>query len=167
MASQEKTKETHGIEQASSSPVSETSPVGGVTGQSGKLTPLPDGRTYASNGLLSDKQHGGQREHGGQQEHDVHDTYVGDGSPVTPSWKTIVRRTLDWTPRPSRYDVNNPPEFTVWLNVLFALVSDFPVLGCRPSITDNGAQGIMFHGIKSLLQPSYSQQDSRNIQSQL
>lgn len=128
MASRGKTTQAHGIEQACSSPVSETSLVGGVAGQSGKPTPSPDGRADTSNGLLSDKQHDGQHEH------DVHDIHVGDGSPEKSSWKAVVRRTWDWTPRPSRYDVNNPPEFTVWLNVLFAFVSNLPVLGYHPSI---------------------------------
>jgi len=37
-------------------------------------------------------------------------------------WKRIWNHPL-WTPKPARYDVDNPPEFTVWINILFAFVS--------------------------------------------
>lgn len=34
-----------------------------------------------------------------------------------------VRRLWNWKPRPARYDAENPPEFTIWLNMLFGFVS--------------------------------------------
>ena len=36
-------------------------------------------------------------------------------------WGTILR-LWNWKPKPARYDVKNPPKFTIWLNLLFAFV---------------------------------------------
>lgn len=35
-----------------------------------------------------------------------------------------IRRAWNWIPPPARYDPENPPKFTIWLNVLFGFVSD-------------------------------------------
>ncbi|KAK5658269.1 hypothetical protein OQA88_2244 [Cercophora sp. LCS_1] len=38
-----------------------------------------------------------------------------------------VWRLWNWIPPPARYDVENPPKFTLWLNILFAFASCFTV----------------------------------------
>ncbi|KAK3897602.1 major facilitator superfamily domain-containing protein [Staphylotrichum tortipilum] len=42
-------------------------------------------------------------------------------------WATRLRRAWNWKPKPARYDPANPPEFTLWLNVLFGFASCFTV----------------------------------------
>jgi hypothetical protein len=34
-----------------------------------------------------------------------------------------IRRALSWTPKTCRYDPENPPKFSIWLNLLFSFVS--------------------------------------------
>ncbi|KAK0715584.1 major facilitator superfamily domain-containing protein [Lasiosphaeris hirsuta] len=41
-------------------------------------------------------------------------------------WDTVYR-IWKWTPKPARYDPNNPPKFTVWMNILFAFAGCFTV----------------------------------------
>lgn len=43
--------------------------------------------------------------------------------PENKSWKDHVHQLWKWTPPPARYDPDNPPKFTVWINLLFAFVS--------------------------------------------
>lgn len=50
----------------------------------------------------------------------------------------LVVKTLTWTPRKLRYDPENPPQFTLALNFMFAVVSLSPcdqtkdmLIGCR------------------------------------
>ncbi|KAK4249226.1 major facilitator superfamily domain-containing protein [Corynascus novoguineensis] len=38
-----------------------------------------------------------------------------------------LRRAWNWKPSPARYDPENPPKFTIWLNVLFGFASCFTV----------------------------------------
>lgn len=47
-------------------------------------------------------------------------------TPENKSWKDHVRQLWKWTPPPARYDPDNPPKFTVWINLLFAFVSHQP-----------------------------------------
>lgn len=35
---------------------------------------------------------------------------------------SIIYRLWNWKPKPARYDPENPPKFTIWLNVLFGFV---------------------------------------------
>jgi hypothetical protein len=42
--------------------------------------------------------------------------------PETTQWRSVVLRAWDWKPKPARYDPGNPPEFTIWLNILFGFV---------------------------------------------
>jgi hypothetical protein len=37
-------------------------------------------------------------------------------------WKSIFRQAWNWKPKPARYDPDNPPKFTIWLNLLFGFV---------------------------------------------
>ena len=41
-------------------------------------------------------------------------------------WSAGLRRAWDWKPKPARYDPENPPKFTIWLNMLFGFVSHRP-----------------------------------------
>jgi hypothetical protein len=56
-------------------------------------------------------------------------TSDGDVLAVAPSEKSskhkasFARRLYEWKPRPARYDSENPPKFTLFLNILFAFVS--------------------------------------------
>lgn len=43
-----------------------------------------------------------------------------------PTKRSALRRAWEWKPKPARYDPENPPKFTIWLNLLFAFVSDPP-----------------------------------------
>ena len=43
--------------------------------------------------------------------------------PESTKWSTL-RRAWEWKPKPARYDPENPPKFTIWLNMLFGFVSD-------------------------------------------
>ncbi|KAH8912071.1 MFS general substrate transporter [Coniochaeta sp. PMI_546] len=49
------------------------------------------------------------------------------GSDTTPVKAGAIRRIWHWKPSTTRYDPNNPPKFTVWLNILFALAGAFTV----------------------------------------
>jgi hypothetical protein len=44
-------------------------------------------------------------------------------SDTTPVKRGTIHRIWHWKPSATRYDPNSPPKFTVWLNILFALVS--------------------------------------------
>lgn len=44
------------------------------------------------------------------------------GPPPSGKWTNRLRRAWSWKPKPARYDPANPPEFTLWLNVLFGFV---------------------------------------------
>jgi hypothetical protein len=44
-------------------------------------------------------------------------------SDLTPVKEGAMRRIWHWKPSATRYDADDPPKFTVWLNILFALVS--------------------------------------------
>ncbi|KAK4158033.1 major facilitator superfamily domain-containing protein [Chaetomidium leptoderma] len=48
------------------------------------------------------------------------------GASKTGKW-TTVRRLWNWKPKPARYDPENPPKFTIWLNLLFGFASCFTV----------------------------------------
>lgn len=51
---------------------------------------------------------------------------VGHIEPADASERTIwrvIRRLWHWKPGPARYDAENPPKFTLWLNILFGFVS--------------------------------------------
>ena len=48
---------------------------------------------------------------------------ISQSTPETRSWKGHARQLWKWTPPPARYDPDNPPKFTVWINLLFAFVS--------------------------------------------
>ncbi len=43
--------------------------------------------------------------------------------PPSGKWSNKLLRAWNWKPKPARYDPANPPEFTLWLNVLFGFVS--------------------------------------------
>lgn len=45
-----------------------------------------------------------------------------DGSAATP-WKNRFQTLWHWKPKAARYDPDNPPEFTMWINILFGFVS--------------------------------------------
>lgn len=79
--------------------------------------------------------------------------------PENKSWKDHVRQLWKWTPPPARYDPDNPPKFTVWINLLFAFVSR-PDLPPR-SIPDT--PGRLLHRVQPILQPSRAQQDRRDL----
>jgi hypothetical protein len=53
----------------------------------------------------------------------------------------LVRRIWNWKPRPARYDPEDPPEFTVWLNILFGLVSPSPTPELRYYNTEQRQSG--------------------------
>jgi hypothetical protein len=42
-------------------------------------------------------------------------------------WSATLRRAWNWKPKPARYDPENPPKFTIWLNMLFGFVSHGPL----------------------------------------
>lgn len=44
-------------------------------------------------------------------------------SDTTPIKEGTIRRLWNWKPNSTRYDPDDPPKFTVWLNILFAAVS--------------------------------------------
>jgi hypothetical protein len=46
-------------------------------------------------------------------------------APGSTKWSPL-RRAWEWKPKPARYDPDNPPKFTIWLNMLFGFVSDYP-----------------------------------------
>ena len=46
----------------------------------------------------------------------------GDATGQTQKWKRI-QRIWTYTPKPARYDPQNPPKFTIWINILFSFVS--------------------------------------------
>lgn len=53
-------------------------------------------------------------------------------SATTDDSKNAFKRTLQrwgWTPNTARYDPNNPPKFTLALNLLFAIVGSSLKLG--------------------------------------
>ncbi|KAK3338079.1 major facilitator superfamily domain-containing protein [Neurospora tetraspora] len=49
-----------------------------------------------------------------------------DGSAATP-WKNRFQTLWHWKPKAARYDPDNPPEFTMWINILFGFASCFTV----------------------------------------
>ncbi|KAB5536002.1 major facilitator superfamily transporter [Coniochaeta sp. 2T2.1] len=55
------------------------------------------------------------------------DTASAAESETTPVKESTIRRIWHWKPSTTRYDPDNPPEFTVWLNILFALSGAFTV----------------------------------------
>ncbi|KAK4035036.1 major facilitator superfamily domain-containing protein [Parachaetomium inaequale] len=42
-------------------------------------------------------------------------------------WSPSFQRAWNWKPKPARYDPENPPKFTIWLNMLFGFASCFTV----------------------------------------
>ncbi|GAB1318641.1 hypothetical protein MFIFM68171_08851 [Madurella fahalii] len=44
----------------------------------------------------------------------------------TREW-SVIHRLWNWKPKPARYDPENPPRFTIWLNMLFGFASCFTV----------------------------------------
>ncbi|KAK1831829.1 major facilitator superfamily domain-containing protein [Podospora conica] len=48
-------------------------------------------------------------------------------TPENEPWRDRVRRLWRWMPPPARYDPENPPKFTVWMNLLFAFAGCFTV----------------------------------------
>ncbi|KAH6856918.1 major facilitator superfamily domain-containing protein [Chaetomium sp. MPI-CAGE-AT-0009] len=48
------------------------------------------------------------------------------GAPGPTKWSTL-RRVWKWKPKAARYDPESPPEFTIWLNILFSFASCFTV----------------------------------------
>ncbi|KAH6631480.1 major facilitator superfamily domain-containing protein [Chaetomium tenue] len=41
--------------------------------------------------------------------------------------RSALRRAWEWKPKPARYDPENPPKFTIWLNMLFSFAACFTV----------------------------------------
>jgi hypothetical protein len=59
---------------------------------------------------------------------------------VLPStkWKWIlllIRQAWNWKPPPARYDADNPPKFTIWLNLLFGFVFHHPPSTSSPRLS--------------------------------
>lgn len=69
----------------------------------------------------------------------------------------------NWIPPPARYDVENPPKFTLWLNILFAFVR-LPLF-CEHSrpLMLTWTPGIMLHRVQLVLQPGGAQSDCRDV----
>jgi hypothetical protein len=42
---------------------------------------------------------------------------------ISPRKANLIRQIWEWKPKPARYDPKNPPEFTLFLNLLFGFVS--------------------------------------------
>ncbi|CCC11019.1 hypothetical protein SMACR_03725 [Sordaria macrospora] len=42
-------------------------------------------------------------------------------------WKTQLQTLWHWKPKAARYDPDNPPKFTIWMNMLFGFASCFTV----------------------------------------
>ncbi len=57
------------------------------------------------------------------EDEDASNQVVSDGGTGK---RGLIYRTWKWIPKPARYDPDNPPKFTVWLNILFAFVSHSP-----------------------------------------
>lgn len=82
-------------------------------GQHGKGTPQPENETDEKSASDSTPTTSG-----------IDDTAILDGLEST-KWSAL-RRAWEWKPKPARYDPENPPKFTIWLNMLFGFVSDQP-----------------------------------------
>lgn len=37
-------------------------------------------------------------------------------------YRASLHKAWKWQPRPARYDPENPPKFTLWLNIMFSFV---------------------------------------------
>jgi hypothetical protein len=72
-----------------------------------------------------------------------------------------IRRVYEWKPKPARYDPENPPKFTLSLNILFAFVSSFLEKLSIP--TSDSSIDDHLHGSNPILQPSYSLPDSSDV----
>src|SRR5688572_10376563 len=75
---------------------------------------------------------------------------------------SAIRRLWNWKPKPARYDAENPPKFTIWLNMLFGFgelipCPDLPNPGFYFSTQLTASLGRVLHGLKSLLQPTNPQ----------
>ncbi|SPQ23882.1 ae04440a-e43d-42c3-87a7-c3f3272458a3 [Thermothielavioides terrestris] len=57
---------------------------------------------------------------------DMDDIEPVNTSRLLTKWR-LVRRLWDWKPKSARYDPQNPPKFTIWLNLLFGFASCFTV----------------------------------------
>ena len=84
-------------------------------------------------------------------------------------WNTL-QRAWNWKPSPARYDPENPPKFTIWLNVLFGFVCHHPLCFkflTQRQLTDMATPGVVLHGRQSLLQSAHPQPHGRHLQRQL
>ncbi|KAK3361115.1 major facilitator superfamily domain-containing protein [Lasiosphaeria ovina] len=75
----------------------------------------------------------------------------------------LYRRLWNWKPRPARYDPDNPPKFTVWMNILFGFASCFTVsnLYYNQAILNRMAEtfGVSFEqasSVATLMQAGYA-----------
>ncbi|KAL1839919.1 hypothetical protein VTJ49DRAFT_1007 [Mycothermus thermophilus] len=63
----------------------------------------------------------------GRGEDGVEGADVTETTPQSRRIRASLRRAWRWKPKPARYDVDNPPEFTIWLNILFAFAAGVTV----------------------------------------
>ncbi|KAK3389725.1 major facilitator superfamily domain-containing protein [Podospora didyma] len=50
-----------------------------------------------------------------------------DNTPTVTEELNTLQRAWRWKPKPARYDPENPPKFTVWMNMLFGFAACFTV----------------------------------------
>ncbi|KAK3292124.1 major facilitator superfamily domain-containing protein [Chaetomium fimeti] len=84
--------------------------------QPGKGTPSPQPGTETDEKSARDNKPTASR---------IDDTPA-SGVPESTKWSTL-QRVWNWKPKAARYDPENPPEFTIWLNMLFGFASCFTV----------------------------------------
>lgn len=84
-------------------------------------------------------------------------------SDVTPVKVGAIGRIWHWKPSATRYDPDNPPKFTVWLNILFAFVGLGPTELRRRTAKLTRSTGRSLYSCYSVLQPSHSLQDCHHL----
>jgi hypothetical protein len=84
----------------------------------------------------------------------------------TPTPIPLHLRLWRWQPKPARFDPDNPPKFTVWLNILFGFVR-YPLFFVLFLILITDCAGRLLHRVQPLLQSSCALSYSRDVWHQL